>query len=179
MAETILRNETKPIDGHTYRVTMLPYKKGQRLLVKLFKLAGPALGEVFAGMDPSKPSIGGMKGAAAGAALAELAERLQLETFDELVDTLAEYTELQVETPEGGEGWVRLKQQIEFHFAGEYWRMLQWLGFALQVNYLGFLKGRGGLEAVLARIKATMRSPSPASSTGPSGASSPPSASAG
>lgn len=174
----LLRNESTTIDGFTYRVTQFPFKRGQRLLVRLFKLAGPAIGEAIGGVNPERPTASDIKTQAIGAALAEFAGRLTEADFDFIVSELADYTELQVETPEGGEGWVKLKQQIEFHFAGEYWRMLQWLGFGLQVNYAGFLKGRGGFAGVLAQIQTKMRSRSRKSSNGSSGESPAPSDSA-
>lgn len=175
----MLKSETKAIDGINYKVTQLPFGKGKQLLVRIFKLLGPAVGQAIGGVDAAKPTIADIKTAAIGAALGEIAGRLSQQDLDFAIDMLAEYTEVQQPNgDDGGERWTRLKQDMEFHFAGEYVRMFAWLAFALQVNYLGFLNGRGGLSAVLAQIKARMPSRSPAPSTGPSGASSQPSGSA-
>lgn len=156
-----LKQETRVIDGVEYKVTQLTASKGRAVLVRLFKLAGPAFGQLLDGVELKDTS----KITAFGKAIQEVSERMVLEDLEFLVETFAPTT--QVKTGPGL--WPDLSQIQEIHFAGEYPRMLKWLWFALQVNYRGFFSGPG-VAAILAQFKAgAAPSASPATSTGPSG----------
>lgn len=162
----MLNSETKTIDGHTYKVTQLPFKKGQKLLVRLYKTLGPAVSEFFAHLpDVKAKELGNLKVTkllpSIGGAMSVLAERLSEEELEFVTETLAEYSELN----KGPEQWVKLKGEMEFHFAGRYGAYLKWLGFALGVNYANFLGETGTLKDLIARV-AVKGSPSPAESTG-------------
>jgi hypothetical protein len=151
----VLKKESATINGQKYEVTQLPYSAGHRLLLRLYKVLGPALAEAFANApDLKDSSIGDLPlrkiGPALGAAATRLAQDLSEEDFDHMVETLAEYTRLIDDTgrPKKLDADAR-----EFHFAGNYLELFQWLGFALRVNYLGFSNGRDVLTQALARAR--------------------------
>lgn len=173
----MLQSETKTIDGETYRVTQLPFKKGQKLLVRLYKTLGPVVAEALAaiprieeGKKLEDLNISTLLPGVAGAATL-LAERLTEEDLEYVTATLAEYTLL----GKGGDKWVPLEPEMEIHFGGRYRQYLQWMGFALGVNYSGFFGESGGLRALIERVQARA-APSQNTSTGTPTESSPPSA---
>lgn len=157
----MLKSETTTINGHQYEVTQLPYSQGKSLLVRLFKVLGPTFARLVAGA----PSINDKNLAdlqvsevvpALASAADQLAQDLSEEDLDATVGALGEFSYVL-------EGKTRhqLKADfLEFHFAGNYTELFQWLAFALRVNYLGFLKGRG-LGDMLARAQAVTPSQSP------------------
>jgi hypothetical protein len=174
----VLQSETHTIEGVTYKVTQLPFKRGQRLLVRLFKTLGPALAAAIAAAPRIKGrKLGEMPVAEVlpgiSQALLLLSDKLSEQDMEYVTDTLAELTEFSRD----GKTWLPLSQELEFHFAGRYGAFLKWLGFALRVNYLGFSNGLGLLEGLLAKVAAEAP-PSPTTSTGTSTESSPAAATA-
>jgi hypothetical protein len=164
----MISGEKTTINGTTYKVTMLPYKLGHRLLLRLYKVLGPVLAKSIS----NSPSVtGGLAnldvgslGPAFGAALETLAEKLTEEDFDFMVDTLAEYTEIHKE-----DGKVLpLKADMEVRFAGNYAELFKWLGFALKVNYGGFTGERGFGDLLKKLASKAKVSPSQPTSTGAS-----------
>jgi hypothetical protein len=171
----MLKNETKTIDGHTYRVTQLPFKLGQKLLVRLYKTMGPVFAGALAAIPRLKEdqSLGDLNGLQVLTGLANpvtaLADRLTEDELAYVTDTLMEYTELH----KGGDRWIKLDKEAEFHFSGRYGAYLRWMGFALGVNYTNFFGESGGLDALIEKLKVLMAaSRSPKGSTGtPTGSS--------
>lgn len=165
----MLKQESVTINGTEYEITQLPYSVGRKLLLRLYKVMGPTLAATAA----KAPDLGDVKSlgdisverllpALTGGAAA-LADNLSEKDFEYMVDTLAGYTK--VSNGEGG--FLPLKQEMEFLFAGNYMEQFQWLGMALKVNYLGFMKGRGLLGEALRRVRAAQTaSRSPSTSTG-------------
>jgi hypothetical protein len=153
----VLKSEKTTINGTGYKVTQLPYKLGHKLLLRLYKVAGPALADTFAHAPEGSLAEVQVRDVAPAlaAALKGLAEQLHEADFDFAVETLAEYTQISSEPDK----WIPLKSQMEFHFAGNYAELFQWLGFALKVNYGGFIGERGALAALLARVKKASQSP--------------------
>ena len=157
-----LKSESKTINGHKYEVTQLPYTPGKRLLVRLYKVFAPALAQGLAGVPELKDqSIGDLQvstiAPAFSRAVEQLARDLSEEDFDAMVEALAEYTFL---VNDQGHKRQLSADEREFLFAGNYLELFQWLGFALRVNYAGFLKGRD-LAADLARLQTLKASQSP------------------
>ena len=139
----MLDSEKTTINSVGYQVTKLPYKASKRVLLRLYKALGPALGQgladALAGPSGLRSVLGTEIGPALGAAVRTLAETLAEDDFDFVVEALAEYT--QISKSEGK--WLPLKQEMEFHFAGNMPELFQWLAFALRVNYGGFFDGKG------------------------------------
>jgi hypothetical protein len=147
----MLRTEDETIDGHTYRVTMLPVSKGRRLLAELFKVAGPALGDLASAAAGAK-GVSEVKVESLAGALRQLADRLEPAFLDRLCEELAASTQLVLD---GGARAVPLKQEMEFHFAGRYGAMFKWIAFALKVNYADFFGAwSGGVRALQQKAQA-------------------------
>lgn len=150
----MLKKESKDICDVKYTVTQLPYSIGHKLLLRLYKVIGPAVAEAFANAPDLKDSaIGDLPlqkiGPALGAAAGRLAQDLSESDFDYMVDTLAEYTLIEVD----GKTKKLSADEREFRFAGNYLELFQWIGFALRVNFLGFSNGRDVLTQALARAR--------------------------
>lgn len=165
----MLKSETTTINGTGYQVTQLPYKTGQRLLIRLYKALGPALADALTSIPDiaKETNLLDMSWADIAPALHKLvsgvAQTLNEEDFDFMVDSLAEYT--QVKT---ADKWVPIQPIMELHFSGNYEELFRWIAFGLKTNYAGFLKGRG-LADVLQNTKAGGRANlSQVTSTGPS-----------
>jgi len=151
-----LPSEKKTINGRQYEVTQLPYTLGHKLLLRLWRVLGPAFAEGIA----RTPGISGDEEvsldnlqalAPAFAALVKtLARDLTEEDFDFVVGTLALYTKVY-----DNKGAMRpLADEMEFLFAGNYGELFDWLGFALKVNYSGFFSGQGTVAGLLRRVEA-------------------------
>lgn len=165
----MLKQEKTTIRGSGYQVTQLPYSLGHKLMLRLYKALGPAAARALATVDLPEGDLLGVHVRdllpALAAAVQGLAESLSEEDFDFTVATLAEYTQISLEAGK----WVPLKDHMEFHFAGNYVELFQWLGFALRVNFGGFTGEQGTLAALLEKAKAVQRArQSPTSSTGTS-----------
>lgn len=139
----MLKQEEKTIDGVTYKVTQLPAKKGHRNLIKLVKMASPAMaGEVNLDTDlSSKESLDSI-----GAALMAL----DPDNVESLLEDFAKATIVQTD----GDKWPCLWDIFDIHFAGNYAAMYKWAIFALQVNYKSFLAEIGAITGpLLAKAK--------------------------
>lgn len=120
--------KSKQIGDCTYRVRQLPAVQGRKVLVRLMKMFGPALG--------SMESNGNAEGNVLQM-LSTALENLDEDMFDSLCDTFAKYTEF--ELPNGN--YIGLGEQGMFdqHFTGKMGQMTQWLVFCVQVNFADFL----------------------------------------
>jgi len=161
-----LSSERTTIGEVRYEVTKLPYKAGRKVLLRLYKVAGPALARAVA----LAPEAKGKRlldldlhalAPAISALVEKLAETLTEEDLDFIVDQLASYTTISRD----GEKWPALKTEMDFLFSGNYGDWIQWLGFALRVNFGGFFDGPAW---VALREKAVQGSPFPTTSTGQS-----------
>ncbi len=163
-----LEQRDKVIGSTTYRVTQLPAKLGRTLLVRITKLAGPALAAGITGVGETKAeSADGALAVGAGEALRDLCMRLSPEEFGSILDEFAKYTVLL-----RGELEPRLADVFDDHFAGKYDEMLHWAAFCMEVNYQSFFGAAGGRAGLITRLTALFRpSPSPSTSTGTSTAS--------
>lgn len=138
----MLEKKTKVINGHNYEVTQLPYKRGRKLFLRLYKALGPVLAEALANapVDGKVGQLQEMKVSkllpSMTAVIRELADRMTEEDFAYMEQELASCTNFD---PEGGEKFRPLKGEMELLFAGNYIESFQWLGFALKVQFFDFL----------------------------------------
>jgi len=124
----------KVVGAHRYHVTQFGARQGGRVLVRLLKMLGGAAGEAL-------KSEGDLDMGAVGNMVANLADTLGEADFDFLCDQFAPATSVEINgklLPLATDGL------FDLHFAGAYVEMGQWLLFAIEANYGGFL-GAGGL----------------------------------
>ncbi len=133
-----LRSERRTIGEHEYEVTQLPSSKGRRLLVRLFKVLGPAFGELTAG---GAKNVDEVDSGALARAIQELALRITSDDLEDVVQELARTTRIRM-----GDKEPELASVMELHFAGRYDELIRWLAFALEVNYGSFFGGLAGLR---------------------------------
>lgn len=107
------------VNGRSYKVTALPARKSRRLLAKLIKAIGPALGSAFKGTLDIKDAIG------------HLCANLDPDLLDEVCDTFAE-----VCVTEDGTSLSRI---FDTHFALRSGDMFLWLKACLTTEYASFL----------------------------------------
>jgi hypothetical protein len=109
------KSQSRSIGGKQYTVRQMGAKQGSRMLVRLMRV-------VANGLDGGKVS------------LAAIADGLDDDMFIKLVDELAPTTEVDL-----GDGRVlTFDKVLDLQFAGQYQDMLEWLVFALEVNYSDF-----------------------------------------
>ena len=141
---------------HEYYATQLPAGEGWRLLVKLFAIAGGAVGRSFGALTPANlpkavDALGGfldsgIDGEGIATALEKLA--MQLLSDDDIINKL-------LTTVARDE--KRLSNPVEFDaaFAGNYGELIAALLFSLKLNYAPFFKrGLGGSSGLLDTVKA-------------------------
>lgn len=164
----MLEAKRKVIGNIEYEVRQLTVPVGRRLLMKLFKTLGPAVGAALTGLpeDGGKDvGIGDMKTKALGDAIGVLAETLTEEDFDHVCHVFTDTTQFSRESGK----WLPLKIEQDLHWAGRYMDMMTWLAFCLEVNYADFLGGQTGLAGFASAMQMnTSKSPSPTTSTGTS-----------
>jgi len=124
----------KQIGETRYRVTMLGAKQGRRLFAELFKYAGPAFGELIRNGN-GRVALSEIDTDAVATALQALADRLDVEFFDRVVEQFAASTQVH----NGGDRWIPLDNSFDLHFAGKYRALFQWLAFCCEVNFADFL----------------------------------------
>lgn len=152
-------SQSKTFDGTLYTVYMLPPKTARKILVRVFQVLGPSLGEAFT-RDDEKLS------AAIGPIVREFTDRISDEDLDWIMDALTGVTTI---SP-GGEKTIQLRSVFDAQFKGKIGTMFKWFAFALEVQFSDFFGGSaGGLGQLLAGIKETLGSVSPSISTGASG----------
>jgi hypothetical protein len=119
--------------GHVYHVTQFGARHGGRVLVRLLKMIGGAAGEAL-------KSEGEFDMQAVGNVVANLAESVSENDFDFLCDTFAKTTSVEIE---GKTIPLTTEGIFDLHFAGAYVELGQWLLFAVEVNFGGFLDAGG------------------------------------
>lgn len=122
------------IGGKTYRVTQLPAMRSLKLLNRLGRVLGPALG-TLAGAATSSSGLSGMDVGKLGEAAELLFDKL---SEKELEDIVLQLTEL-VECSDGEKSFVLTKPHIDTLFQGDVGGLLKLVAFALEVNYGSFL----------------------------------------
>lgn len=141
----MLDTRTKKIGEYEYQVRQLTAPIGRKLLVRLFKVLGPSISAGLSSLpdDEGKElSLGDLKANALGDAVAILAETITEGELEHVVETLSEATQYSGEP----DRWLPLKRDAEFHWAGRFLQMFQWIAFCLEVNYSDFLGGQVNLS---------------------------------
>jgi len=108
--------KSKEIGGDNYTVTPMTAVKGRRVFARLFKVIGPVLGKLSEGVN-----VGDLLGAAA----AHVSE----DDVDYFCEAFAPGT-----TVNGAE----LQKVFAVHFMGKYAEMVEWIAFAVEVNFGDF-----------------------------------------
>jgi hypothetical protein len=166
-----IESREKQIGDYTYRVTQFGAKQGRGLLVRMIKMAGPALGGALSAL--ARGNKGEFEAAIASGlsqGIYELAERLTEAEFASVTDEMAKLTVVVLD----GDKEPRLSGIFDDHFAGRYDEMLQWVAFVWEVNYGSFFGGSTDRVGMVRRLWSTLSaSPSPSTSTGTSTASRP------
>lgn len=121
----MLRSETKEIEGSVYHVRVLGATEGRKMLVRLMRVLGPALGEFLVNRKGETLSDSDVL-----PAIAILGQRLTEEDLEYVVAKFAEATEIEKEGRR-----VILSKIQELHFAGNYVAMFKWIWFCLQTNF--------------------------------------------
>lgn len=156
-----MTEQTKEIGGVNYTVYYLDPITALDLGVDLGKVLGPA----FAGLFGEGGDLGsvGDRQVDFGAGVRLLFEHLDKSMLRDAVKKMAGVTH--------ADG-VSLSSTYLAHFHGKIGQMMQWLAFALQVQYSDLFDGWGN-GAGLTGILASLQSKSPPTSTGSSGDPSP------
>lgn len=134
--------------GHVYHVTQFGAREGGRVLVRLLKMAGGAIGEAMQGADDLDLSV-------AGKVIANLAETVSEADYDYLVDTFAKTSAVDID---GKTIPLHTEGVLDVHFAGSYVELGQWIAFAIEVNFGNFFGAAGiakAKEAVSGRPAST------------------------
>lgn len=131
-----LESKTVTIDGHSYRLTMLPGSLGRGLSLRLQQVILPALAEIGKQQD-SDPEAFFMCTMARG--LANLTEGF----LADLCQSFGASTDLlQTDPATGQEKAVKLTGAIfDIHFAGRYSAMFDWLVECVKFNRLADFLG--------------------------------------
>ena len=129
--------QKKTIDGVTYEVTPLGFKKGRRAFTRVAKILGPVLGAA-----ESLDSLGGRN-------VSAMLERLLTEVGDDDLDWFADVFGATTRFSRDGDKWPYLNESNrEALFGGNLLAFFQWLVFCLEVNFSDFLgllrKGKPG-----------------------------------
>lgn len=162
----MIENRSKEIDGITYVVSQIPARRANKLQRKLAAIIAPAA-TMFAERYADSPSR----------AVSFLVEKMDETTFEHIRNELS-----QVSTADGiplADG-----QQFDAHFTGKLATQLQWMAFALEVQFGNFTDALSGaiekamtsgmLDPILKKLGLQPQSQSPSTSetSGQSGASS-------
>lgn len=153
--------QERQIGEFGYRVTQFGAKQGLCVLTRLMRLGGPAM-RAGAEMNSDSAALGALLGALEPGEVLSLAEEFAGKT--QLVRMLTSQAgQTPIATPLGPD--------FDSHFADRYDELVEYLAFAIMVNFEKSL-GRG--KALGARLKDMLTpSGSPTTSTGSGSASSP------
>lgn len=133
--------QQREIDGRWFEVAPLDLRTARTVLLRLMKLAGPAMTE-FA--KNGQGVVGVMSGAAQ---LIELLEPADLEYF---CDAFQKVSKTKIESG----AWIPLAESV---FGNNVATQMKWLVFAVEANYAEYLKGE--VATFLRRFQATAESP--------------------
>jgi hypothetical protein len=165
----MIKQEIRTIGSHRYRITQLGSSQGLKLLVRLFRALGPAIGAALKGMGDqsvkASKALADLPVSVIGDSVTTLAAYLTEDELENLANLMADHTELH----KGGDKWIPLAQEKEIHFAGHYASLLKWLWACLGVNYSDFFDGPLTINALLSRAQQTNPLQSQNGSSGQSG----------
>lgn len=162
----MITSERSTIDGWVYETTQMGSKEGRRLLVRLYKLAGPAVAEFLRslGAEGKKQvtGLGDIGTEAIADVIAELSVMITPDEFDHIVDTLARKTRVS----QDGQKWQKLEDVSEMLWAGSHSTTFKFIAFALGANYADFFGGLDNLRSFVSKAAMESQSKSQSSSTG-------------
>lgn len=127
------------VGGRDYQLRHLPAGQARKLLVRLFKLIGPAMA-ALAGGEGGLAGVAGLKGATLDQAVRLLADNLTEEGFEHVCRELLFSGACDYRVPE--KGFALLDEgQADLIFAGKIDELLKLVGEALVFNYRSFFGG--------------------------------------
>lgn len=138
------KSEEIKIDEYTFKITVVPYKIGRKVLDRASQLFTLKIADQGHFEDGASPLT------------ASMFMKVPEEDMDFVLKNLADYTEVKQE----GESYLPLSSQQEIIFPGRYDLMFRWLDKALEVNFsgpLGDLK-RATLKDQTSQQKAPLKS---------------------
>lgn len=138
----MIETKDKEIGEVVYRVKQFGAKRGRQVLFRVSQMLGPTLAQATEGDY--------------AAAFKAFAETAKLEDFEWLCDTFADGTSVVLKTTNGNEVPQSLAKVYDEHFVGRYLEMLEWLVFAFEVNFGGFLEQMG-----LVALRKNQQAPKP------------------
>jgi len=125
-----IETKSKVIGEHTYRVEQFGAKAGGRMLVRLAKMLGVAVGGAVEAGEKLDAVV-------LGKTITGLTESITEEDYGYLCDAFSEKT--RVTGGLYGSKEPKLSDFFDDHFAGNYVELSQWLAFCLEANYGSFL----------------------------------------
>lgn len=129
------------IGGETYVIRQLGAIKGRKVLTRLVRALGGAIGALASG-------DGKVTAAVLGQAVTQAIEKIDDETMSFLCDAFGDETRI---VREDGKRPVLKGPVFDDQFAGNYSAMLEWLVCCVVVNFPDFLDG-AGITNLLARV---------------------------
>ncbi len=121
--------QSTTIGAWRYTVKPLPAGAGLALMARLAKMLGAGAAGLLGGDSTS---------AAVARAVGSLLERVNPEEVVEIARQLAAATEV---SQPGAKAPALLSEVFDLHFAGDYMALVEWLKFALEVNFGPFVAG--------------------------------------
>jgi hypothetical protein len=148
-------SQNRAIDGVTYTVTQLPGRASLRTLARVARIFGP-VADVSSGLVP---------------AIVAALKKLDLEDVVVLAEELAESATVRQGVVTRDRSHVDVPLDLDEHFAGKVGPMLEWIAFALEVNYASFFadlaqtmgEGAASIKAAASAFRSTSESAGPAS----------------
>lgn len=132
--------QSTTIGAWTYSVRPLPAGQGLALMARLARMLGPGVAAL----------VSGEGNGAIARALSGLLERVDPDALVVIARELAATTEV---SQPGGRTPAKLSEVFDVHFAADYMALMEFLRFALEVNFGPFVEGlrmrlgRGGAGA--------------------------------
>ena len=133
-AQINMKIEEKEIDGLRFKTKQLPAMRAFKLMARLVKAIGPAIG-ALAKLDPST------RVDAVTSELAGAFSTLDDQEAERLVPEILINTTVLTEDARGLSEKSLTKERIDEVFTGRLMTMFKVLGFALEVNYGDFIAG--------------------------------------
>lgn len=148
--------KNKQIGDVEYSVVQLPDIEASRLWMRLVRIFAPVMGAGLKALPDKSAelSIGNLTTQAIGEALISFAGNMTEEDYLYLYDTFSIDAQFN-----NGSGWVPLKSD-KSHWAGRHTKKLQWLVFAMEVNYSDFLGGTESIARLISMFRSALQSKS-------------------
>jgi len=126
----------KMIDGEDYTFCLLPPRQSVRLLTKIMKIIGPALGTIVEGNDLSNLDSVQDIDFDLSKAVSALFDHVNEDDVDMIIDALISQVI--------HKGTGDLSKSFDYHFQGRLPHLFKVIGAALEVQYGDFFAGKLG-----------------------------------